>query len=103
MCNVDLHLVALLGANKANGQRLTPADKKHAVLLALQTWPERSGNQIAEQVGCDVRCVARLKDEFKQNGTCPNLPDRVTGQRRQELSSQFGGPNLAPRHYGRVD
>lgn len=41
-----------LGANKANGHRMTAGDKRHAIVLALQTWPERSGREIAAQVGC---------------------------------------------------
>src|SRR3990167_6592108 len=36
-----------LGANKANAHQMTLADKRHAILLALDTWPERSANQIA--------------------------------------------------------
>ena len=32
-----------LGANKTQGQRLSPADKKHAILLALKAWPDKSG------------------------------------------------------------
>ena len=31
-----------LGANKTNGVHMTAVDKKHAILLALQTWPARS-------------------------------------------------------------
>lgn len=50
-----------MGANQANGHRLTDADKKHAVLLALLTWPERSGKEIAKQVGCAQTYVARLR------------------------------------------
>jgi hypothetical protein len=41
-----------LGANKANGERLTPADKKHAIVLALQTWgAAKSLRSIAAQIG----------------------------------------------------
>ena len=31
-----------LGANKVNGHRLTAGDTKHAIVLAVKTWPERS-------------------------------------------------------------
>ena len=41
-----------LGANRANGLRLTPADKQHAIRLAVTTWRDRSSTQIAEQIGC---------------------------------------------------
>lgn len=66
-----------LGANRANGAQLTASDKKHAVLLALRQWPERSASQLAEQVGCNRRYVDQLKAEV---GSTTNLPDRVTGK-----------------------
>ena len=57
-----------LAANKANGRRLTEADKKHAITLALQAWPDRSARQIAEQVGAsqdyvnDIRRKTQVSD-----------------------------------------
>jgi hypothetical protein len=56
---------------------VAPASKLRLV-LALREWPERSANQIAEQVGCDRRYVDRLRHE--QVGTSPILPARVTGR-----------------------
>ena len=38
-----------LGANRAHGQRLTSADKKHAIELALEAWPEQSQSRDAAQ------------------------------------------------------
>jgi ParB-like chromosome segregation protein Spo0J len=52
-----------LGANKANGQRPTRGDVRHAVLLALRTWPERSQREIAAQVGCSQAWVSNLKSD----------------------------------------
>lgn len=69
-----------LAANKANGRRLTEADKKHAISLALRAWPDRSANQISKQIGCDVRYVSRLREAAIQDGTSPNLGVRVTGK-----------------------
>lgn len=66
-----------LGANKANGQRLTTADKKHAIVLALQTWPDRSATMIAEQIGCSQQHVQHVKAGV--TSAC-NLPSRVTGK-----------------------
>lgn len=60
-----------LAANKANGRRLSEADKKHAILLALKAWPDLSGRQIAEQIGCDQRYVTRVRDT--QVGTSPQV------------------------------
>lgn len=66
-----------LGANKANGQRLTAVDKKHAIELALRVWPDKSMKQIAEQSGCSYSYVQRLKDVH--HTTSGNVQARVTG------------------------
>lgn len=66
-----------LGANKENGLQLTKADKKHAILLALQTWPERSMVQMSEQIGCSLSYVKTVKDQVF---TSEDLPSRVTGK-----------------------
>lgn len=66
-----------LGANRLNGTRLNATDKRHAILLALKEWPQKSGNQIAEQIGCNQSTVQRVRDEVMQTH---NLPDRVTGK-----------------------
>ena len=57
--------------------RVTPADKRHAILLALRTWPDMSTNRIAEQVGCNQSTVIRAKQEVMQTH---NLPDRTIGK-----------------------
>lgn len=66
-----------LGANKANGHRLTAADKKNAVALAFRNWPYRSMHQIAEQIGCSYQYVQQERP--KVASTC-QLPGRVTGK-----------------------
>lgn len=66
-----------LGANKANGQRLTEADKKQAVTMALSAFPEKSAGAIAEQVGCAQTFVSRVR---QQVSTSVDLPSRVTGK-----------------------
>jgi hypothetical protein len=85
-----------LGANKVNGARLTTADKRQAILLALKAWPEYSSTRIAEQVGCDFRYVSRIKDEARQDGTCPNLPDRVVGRDGKSYPATRQTAILAP-------
>lgn len=40
---------------------MTRADKRHAVELALKTWPDRSQTQIARQVGCSQQYVSRVR------------------------------------------
>jgi hypothetical protein len=66
-----------LGANRTNGKNMTPADKKHAIQLALKVWPERSVSQIAEQIGVNRRYADEVR---KQVGATTNLPSRVTGR-----------------------
>lgn len=65
-----------LGANRANGHRLTDADKKHALRLAVATFPERSMRQLAEQVGCSSTYASRIRDEVQ---TSLQPVSRVTG------------------------
>lgn len=56
---------------------MTPVDKRHAILMALQTWPARSATQIGEQIGCTDAYVGRLRKEVH---TSMSLPSRVTGK-----------------------
>lgn len=74
-----------LGANKANGKRLTDADKMHAIKLALQAWPDRSSVQIAEQLGCTNAYVGRIRYQVH---TSMNLPNRVTGKDGKSYPAQ---------------
>ena len=66
-----------LGANRANGLRLTARDVKKAIRVAVLQFPDRSTNQLAEQIGCSQRYVAAVKDQVRATAT---LPDHVTGK-----------------------
>lgn len=66
-----------LGANRTNGKRLSEGDKRNAIDLALKTWPDKSANQIAEQIGVNQSSVQRVKVEVMR---VHNLPERVTGK-----------------------
>lgn len=66
-----------LGANKANGQRLTRADKKHAVIVAFQAWPDKSQREIAAQIGCSKTLVQNTRAQVV---TSDHLADRTTGK-----------------------
>jgi hypothetical protein len=52
-----------LGANKSNGQRMSRGDVKHAVELALRTWPDKTQSEIALQVGCVQSFVHKVKED----------------------------------------
>ena len=66
-----------IGANKANGIRPNKGDVKHAVELALRTWPEKTQQAIAEQVGCSQKHVCIIKSQFIPRY---ELPTEVTGR-----------------------
>lgn len=77
-----------LSANKANGRRLTEADKTHAVTLALQQWPEKLQREIAEQVGCSESLVSKAALRITKNtGVAGELRGRALVQknRRDEI------------------
>jgi ParB-like chromosome segregation protein Spo0J len=76
-----------VGANRTNGVRMTPADLRHAILLARRAFPDYSQNMIAERVGCSRSYVEKIVAE-QQNAepqvphvdTSVTLPERVTGK-----------------------
>lgn len=84
-----------LGANRKNGKRLNESDKRHAIVLALQAWPERSQRQIAEQIGCDQAWVSKVRGEVM---TTHQLPSHVTGRdgKRYPATRPSGRPTPAP-------
>lgn len=68
-----------IGANKANGARPSRGDIRHAIELALRTWPERTQVAIAEQIGCTQAYVSMIKDQFITTYE-PTPPATVTGK-----------------------
>lgn len=72
-----------LGANKANGQRLSEADKTHAVAIALRAWPDKMQREIAEQVGCSESLVSKVF--LRNTGGEPEIRGRaLRDQRKRE-------------------
>ena len=66
-----------LGANGGHGLRLSGPDKKHAIELALDAWPDRSQTRIAKQIGCSQRYVGTIRAQVR---TSSNLPERTVGK-----------------------
>jgi len=66
-----------LGANRKNGKRLNDTDKRHAIVLALETWPEKSANMLAKQIGCNQDYVSEVRRQVTDS---LNLPSHVTGK-----------------------
>jgi hypothetical protein len=73
-----------LGANKTNALRMTPGDLRRAVALALKTWPDKTQQAIAQQVGCGVGTVNRVKQDIFQveNTELPETRTDASGRTR---------------------
>lgn len=64
-----------LGANRANGSRMTDADKRHAVVVAVQTFANsKSQKEIAKQIGCSQGWISLV---ISRNNL--ERPERITG------------------------
>jgi hypothetical protein len=68
-------LLCALGANSTNGLFRTSADKRHAVEIALEEWPDRSNPALAEICKVSVEFVRKQR----QNSEVPP-PATVTGR-----------------------
>ena len=77
-----------LGADRDGILRLSKNDKKHAIELALKTWPERSQHKIADQIGCSQQFVSRVRAQVT---TGCHLPDRVTGRDGKSYRARTDG------------
>jgi hypothetical protein len=54
-----------LGAQRQHGYRLTDADVRRAVMLAITAWPDVSGRAIADQVGCAKSYVDSVRRDIR--------------------------------------
>ena len=81
-----------LGANKRNGKRMEPGDKRNAILIALREFPEKSQQEIAEQVGCSQQYVAKVKD----NTTGCNIPPTRTDSLGRTRPTSYAKPEPEP-------
>lgn len=82
-----------LGANRAHGQRLSRADKQHAIELAYRAWPDLSQHRIAAQVGCTHQYVGKVRAQL---ATSCQLPERVVGiDGRRRAATRPASPSTA--------
>lgn len=77
-----------LGANRLNGQGMTKGDIRHAVAVALKTWPEKTQQAIADQVGCSQGRVAQIKKDLIINFNI-ETPETRTNERGQERPTTY--------------
>ena len=71
-----------LGANKTNGKRLERGDVRKAVEVALREWPNKSQQEIAEQVGCSQRFVGMVKEDIRSTSIIPPTRTDSMGRTR---------------------
>jgi hypothetical protein len=70
-----------LDANRQHGARLTDADKRHAITLALAKWPTRSATEIATRIGVSHAWVSRLRRRSSTSRTSSAFIVRRNGYR----------------------
>lgn len=72
-----------LGANATNGVYRTNADKRNAVEIALEEWPDRANPVIAELCRVSADLVRRCRNEMASSGRLETR-ERVTGRDGKE-------------------
>jgi hypothetical protein len=77
-----------LGANATNGVYRTNDDKRNAVEIALEEWPDLANPVLAEICRVSVELVRRRRTELTQAGKLQR-PERVTGRDGKEYPSQI--------------
>lgn len=85
-------LIFALGANATNGLYRTNADKRHAVEISLEEWPDRSNSYLAEICAVSVELVRRVR---KAMGL--DTSGLVTGKDGKQYPSSV---ERTPRHEG---
>lgn len=75
-----------LGANRERGLQMSERDKQHAVLLALQMWPNRLHKEIASHVGCSNSLVSKVSAKLNgESGANLTGRARVNQQKREAV------------------
>jgi ParB-like chromosome segregation protein Spo0J len=89
---------ALWGAILGNGKQgfaLTPEDRKRAIMLAIQQWPDKSNRVIAEAIGCSHTTVLRLRPSTGTN--VPVEEERRTGKDGRSRPAKPNKPKSAAK------
>ncbi|MET0262262.1 MAG: chromosome partitioning protein ParB [Rariglobus sp.] len=75
-----------LGANATNGVYRNNSDKRNAVEIALEEWPDRANPVIAEICKVSTELVRTRRNEMVQSGRIEKV-GKVTGRDGKEYSS----------------
>jgi hypothetical protein len=87
-----------LAANQAHGLRFTSRDVRHQIALALTLWPDRSGLELAKQIGCSQGYFSKVRHQLMPTNTA--LADRIVrsdGRTCPATYRQRGSP-VTPLH-----
>lgn len=77
-----------LGANATNGVYRNSADKRNAVEVALEEWPEQANPVIADICKVSVDLVRRTRTQLTQSGRLQQA-DKVTGRDGKEYPAKM--------------
>ena len=67
---------------------MTRGDIRHAVEVALNTWPDKTQQEIAEQVGCNRSYLVRIQDELVTSNKL-TLPPTRTGKDGKQYPTTY--------------
>ena len=77
-----------LGANATNGVYRNNADKRNAVEVALEEWPDRANPVIADMCKVSVDLVRRTRTQLTESGKI-EASDTVTGRDGKEYPARM--------------
>lgn len=77
-----------LGANSTNGVYRNSADKRNAVEVALEEWPDRANTVIADICKVSIESVRRIRGQLTESGKLERS-DTVTGRDGKQYPSQI--------------
>jgi hypothetical protein len=81
-----------LGANKSNGVRMSRADVRKAIGIALKEFAGRSNNEISKQIGCDDKTVASQRREMESASEIPKVVKATGADGKQYPTSYATSP-----------
>ncbi len=99
----DDALWVALGANRANGARLTSSDKAKACRVALGKFPSRSDNDIAKQIGVDHKTVGKHRKALEEAGKVKPALVRTGADGRKTNTENIGASAPPPAAAKKAD
>lgn len=85
-----------IGANREHGARMTTADKRHAIELALQRWPSKSAREIAAQIGTHHSWVSDIRRQVSGPRHLTTKVDGRDGKSYPATRATNAAPGFTP-------